>query len=154
MKDHFISESVVMTTTEDSSDNNIDRRAALHCLNFGDKFIRERSWQNAIIWLKQAVTIEPGFFEAYCLLGEAYLELGEVEQAIETFDHAIQLRPKAASPHLKLGLAYIALNDWNAALGQYHTLRRLDLVVAKQLFNKIIFSFNYNMFDNLFNQMY
>ncbi|MDT4956144.1 MAG: hypothetical protein QOJ02_4282 [Acidobacteriota bacterium] len=143
-----------MTPEESSSKNNIERRAALHCLNFGDKFIRERSWQNAITWLKQAVTIQPDFFEAYCLLGEAYMELGQVEEAIETLDRAIQLRPKDTNPHLKLGLAYIALHDWNAALGQFHTLRRLDQVMAKQLFDKIIFSFNYNMFDSLFNQIY
>lgn len=143
-----------MPPTENPSSNNIEHRAALHSFNFGDKFIKERSWQNAITWLNQAVTIQPDFFEAYCLLGQAYLELGQVEQAINTLDCAIQLRPKDANPHLKLGLAYIALHDWNAALGQFHTLRRLDRVAAKQLFDKIIFSFNYDMFDSLFNQIY
>ncbi len=142
-----------MTPKENISKDKLERRAALHCLHSANNFIRMRSWQNAVIWLEQAVQIEPDFFEAYCLLGEAYLELGQVAQAIEAFDRAAQLRPDNVTPHLKLGLAYIALHDWNAALGQLHTLRSSDQVAAKELFDKIIFSFNYQMFDSLFNQI-
>ncbi len=143
-----------MTPEQSSSQNHLEHRAALHCLNFGDKFIRERSWQDAIIWLKQAIKIEPDFYEAYCLLGEVYMELGQTAEAVETLKQAIQLRPDDPAVRLKLGLAYIALHDWNAALYQYRALRPLDRVVAKQLFDKIVFAFNYEMFDSLFNQIY
>lgn len=143
-----------MTPEEASSKDNLERRAALHCLNFGEKFIRERSWQNAVTWLKQAIKIQPDLYEAYYLLGQVYIELGLLEEAIETLDRAIRLRPDDPTAHLKLGLAYIARHDWNAALGQYRSLRTLDRVVAKQLFDKIVFSFNYEMFDSLFNQIY
>jgi tetratricopeptide (TPR) repeat protein len=143
-----------MTPEETSSKDSLDHRAALHCFNFGDKFIRGRAWQNAVTWLKQAIKIQPDFYEAYYLLGEAYIELGRLEEAIETLDRAIQLRPDDSTAHFKLGLAYIARHDWNSALGQYRSLRTLDRVVAKQLFDKIVFSFNYEMFDSLFNQIY
>lgn len=143
-----------MIPEEATDKNNLERHAALHCLNFGDKFIRERSWENAIIWLKQAITIQPDLYEAFYLLGEAYIELGRLEEAVETLNRAIQLRPKDPTAHFKIGLAYISCHDWNAALGQYRTLRTLDKIVAKQLFDKILFSFNYEMFDNLFTQIY
>ena len=143
-----------MIPEEVTSKNNLERRAALHCLNFGNKFIRERSWQDAITWLQQAIKIQPDLYEAFYLLGEAYLELGQLEEAVETLDQAIQLRPDDPSARLKIGLAYISRHDWNAALGQYRSLRTLDWVVAKQLFDKIVFSFNYEMFDSLFNQIY
>lgn len=143
-----------MTTEQSSSQDHLEHRAALHCLNFVDKLIRERSWQDAIIWLKQAIKIEPDFYEAYCLLGEVYMELGQLAEAVEAFKQAIQLRPDDPAVRLKLGLAYIASHDWNAALYQYRALRPLDRVVAKQLFDKIVFAFNYEMFDSLFNQVY
>lgn len=144
----------MMTPEEASSKDNLERRAALHCFNFGEKYIRERSWQDAVAWLTQAIKIQADFYEAHYLLGEAYVELGRLEEAIETLDRAIRLRPDDPTAHLKLGLAYIARHDWNSALGQYRSLRTLDRVVAKQLFDRIVFSFNYEMFDSLFNQIY
>jgi tetratricopeptide (TPR) repeat protein len=131
----------------------IDRRAALHALRMGTRYMKTRAWDTAAIWLRQAVQILPGFFEAYYLLGDVYMELGQSDEAIETYDLAIQLRPDETSAHLKLGLAYIAKNNWNAALGQYHTLRTLNEVVAGELFDKIIYSFNYEMFESLFNHI-
>src|SRR5438128_1125799 len=143
----------MMSSEEITSENNLERRAALHCLNFGDKFIRERSWQDAITWLQQAIKIQPDLYEAFYLLGEVYIELGRFEEAVETLDMAIQLRPDDPAARFKIGLAHISRHDWNAALCHYRSLRTLDKVVAKQLFDKIIFSFNYEMFDGLFNQI-
>lgn len=131
----------------------IERRAALHALRMGTRFIKTRGWETACIWLRQAVQILPVFFEAYYLLGDVYMEMGRPDEAIETYDRAIQLRPDDTSAHLKLGLAYIAKKNWNAALGQYHTLRTLNEVVAGELFDKIIYSFNYEMFESLFNHV-
>jgi tetratricopeptide (TPR) repeat protein len=139
-----------MTPEKSFPNDNLDRRAAAHCLNFGDKFIRERSWENAITWLKQAISIQPDYYEAYILLSEVYMELGQVTDAVEV----LNLRPYDADVRFKLGLAYIALHDWNSALDQYRGLRPLNQVVAKKLFDKIVFSFNYEMFDSLFNQIY
>lgn len=143
-----------MTLSETASKDNLEGRAALHCLNFGEKFIRERSWPEAVTWLTQAVTIQPNFYEAHCLLGEVYLELGDPAKAIDRLQLAMKLRPNDPTLHLKLGLAYIAVHDWNSALDRYRALRPIDRVVAKQLFDKIVFSFNYELFDSLFNQIY
>lgn len=138
---------------ENNASGDIERRAALHALRMGTRFMKTRAWGMAATWLGQAVQILPGFFEAHYLLGDVYMELGRTDEAIETYDRAIQLRPDDTSPHLKLGLAYITKNNWNAALGQYHTLRTLNEVVAGELFDKIIYSFNYEMFESLFHHI-
>jgi tetratricopeptide (TPR) repeat protein len=132
----------------------VERRAALHALRMGTRFIKTRTWDTAAVWLRQAVQIQPEFFEAYFLLGDVYLELGRLDEAVETYDRAIQLRPDDTNVHLKLGLAYIAKNNWNAALGQYHTLRALNEVVAAELFDKLIYSFNYEMFESHFTHVH
>lgn len=142
------------TRSENTALGDIERRAALHALRMGTRFIKTRAWETAGTWLKQAVQIRPDFFEAYFLLGNVHLELGSTNEAIESYDKAIRLRPDDTSAHLKLGLAYIAQNNWNAALGQYHTLRGLNEVVAGELFDKIVYSFNYQMFESLFNNAY
>jgi tetratricopeptide (TPR) repeat protein len=144
----------MMLDPPDSTEERLNQRAALYCLHSGNKYMKMHSWQNAINWLSQAVKIQPHFFEAYCLLGEAYLELYQLEEAVKAFKEASQLRPDDAGPHLKLGHTYIAMNNWNAALGQYHTLRSLNEVIANDLFDRIFYSFNYEMFTNLFNHIY
>ncbi len=63
------------------------------------------------MWLEQAIKIQTDLYEAYYLLGEAYIELGRLDDAIEILNQAIQLRPDDPTAHFKLGLAYIALRD-------------------------------------------
>lgn len=140
--------------SEYTAPKDIERRAALHALRMGTRFIKTRTWETAGIWLRQAVQIRPDFFEAHFLLGDVYLESGSMNEAVESYEKAICLRPDDTSAHLKLGLAYVAQNNWNAALGQYHTLRGLNEVVAGELFDKIVYSFNYQMFESLFNNAY
>ena len=139
---------------EKTAPGDIERRAALHALRMGTRFIKTRSWETAATWLGQAVQIRPDFFEAHFLLGDVYLEVGQMGEAVESYERAIGLKPDDTNAHLKLGLAYVAQNNWNAALGQYHTLRGLNEVVAGELFDKIVYSFNYEMFENLFNNTY
>src|SRR5947209_13128905 len=139
---------------EKTAPGGLERRAALHALRMGARFIKARSWETAGVWLRQAVQIRPDFFEAYFLLGDVYLEMGQMGEAVESYEQAIRLKPDDTNAHLKLGLAYVAQNNWNAALGQYHILRGLNEVVAGELFDKIVYSFNYEMFEGLFNNAF
>jgi tetratricopeptide (TPR) repeat protein len=116
-------------------------------------FMKTRTWNDTIVWLNQAIKIQPEFFEAHFLFGEVHLELGQFEKAIEAYRKAIQLRPNDPTPQVKLGYAYIALNDWTSAQRQYQALRQLNEVVANELFDKIVYSFNYGMFESLFSHM-
>lgn len=138
---------------EGSAVDDAARGAALHALRMGSRFMKTRDWETAGIWLRQAAKIQPGFFEAYFLLGDVYVEQGRLDEAIETYGWAIKVRPDDESTHFKLGLAYVAQNNWNAALGQYHTLRTLNQAVAGELFDKIVYAFNYQMFESLFSHV-
>ena len=139
---------------EKTAPGDIERRAALHALRMGTRFIKARAWETAATWLGQAVQIRPDFFEAHFLLGDVYLEMGHTGEAVESYERAIGLKSDDTNAHLKLGLAYVAQNNWNAALGQYHTLRGLNEVVAGELFDKIVYSFNYEMFESLFSNAF
>ena len=138
---------------ETHTTGDLERRAALHALRTANRYMKTRSWDMALTWLNQAIKIQPDFFEAYFLLGVVHMELGRLDEAVEALERAIRLNPDDTNPHLKLGLAYIAQNNWNAALGQYHTLRTLNEVIANELFDKIIYTFNYEMFESLFNRV-
>lgn len=133
--------------------NDVARGSALHALRMGTRFMKMRDWETAAVWFGQAAKIQPTFFEAYFLLGDVYVEMGRLDEAVETYRFAIKLRPDGESTHFKLGLAYVARNDWNSALGQYHTLRTLNQAVAGELFDKIIYAFNYQMFESLFSHV-
>lgn len=142
-----------MTPDATATQGSLARRAALYCLHSAHRHMKVRAWQKAVSSLKEAVRIHPGLFEAYSLMGEAYMELDLLEESVEAFERAVRLRPDDTATHLKLGLAYVARNDWNAALGQFQILRTLNEVVANELFDKIIYSFNYEMYESLFNQI-
>lgn len=133
--------------------SDLERRAALYALRMGNHYIKTREWGTAGIWLRQAVKIQHDFFEAYFLLGNVYMEQGQLDEAVESYQWAIKLRPDDGSSHHNLGLAYVAKNNWNAALGQYHTLRTLNEVTAGELFDRIVYTFNYQMFGSLFSHM-
>lgn len=141
------------TPGEPPPNDSLERRAALHALRMANRYMKTRTWATAIIWLHQATEIQPDFFEAYLLLGDVHLETGELREAVAAYEKAIKLKPEDPTPHLKLGHALIALGDWNGALRQYHALRSLNEVTAGDLFDKIIYSFNYEMFDSLFSQI-
>jgi Tfp pilus assembly protein PilF len=149
----LLSDSQKMTPDATAKRESLARRAALYCLHSARRYMKARAWQKAVSSLKEAATIQPEFFEAHCLMGEVYMELDLLEQAVEAFERAIRLRPDDTATHLKLGLAYVAQHDWNAALGQFQILRTLNEVVANELFDKIIYSFNYEMYESLFNQI-
>lgn len=87
---------------ENTAPGDIERRAALHALRMGTRFIKTRTWETAGIWLRQAVQIRPDFFEAYFLLGDVYLELGSMNEAVESYERAI------GGPDFNQGGAHVA----------------------------------------------
>ena len=57
--------------------------------------------------------------------------------AVKTFEQAIRLSHDDAEVHLRVGLAYIMLNDSGSAIEQYKILKTLDTELANELFDKI-----------------
>jgi len=54
-------------------------------------FKLSKSAELAISELKEAIRLKPNYFEAYLILGEAYMYLGEKEKALQTFQAVLDL---------------------------------------------------------------
>jgi hypothetical protein len=56
---------------------------------------------------------------------------------VQSYKHAIRIKPEHADAHYKLGQLYLRMGDRAAALGEYKVLQGLNLTVAHKLFNEI-----------------
>ncbi len=88
--------------------------------------ITAKNWQDAISPLQQLVALEPNNWQYYSGLGDAELNVGQYEQAAETYDKGIQAAENntAVNPHdastdpakKKAGIAKMLTNEGNAYL--------------------------------------
>jgi len=65
----------------------------------------------AVLYGRQAVTLDPSFFDGWQLLGSAYAQKGELAQAAEAFEKAAAIKPGAGDVQRQLGLVYLGLNE-------------------------------------------
>ena len=66
---------------------------------------RREMWCDDIIKYRQALDFDPLNVAAYSFLGDAYLKLGDIDQAIENYRKAIELDPKLIEEKQKLAHA-------------------------------------------------
>ncbi len=107
--------------------------------------------------MRQAVELDPGYFEARYQLGSLLLEMGEVDEAAVHLESAVALRPDYALNHRELGTALgrlgrldearlhleralILMPDDIRALNSLGALsaREGDLVTARALFERAL----------------
>ncbi|GIX06058.1 MAG: hypothetical protein KatS3mg115_0461 [Candidatus Poribacteria bacterium] len=82
--------------------------------------------EGALIAYQQAATLDPEFAPAHQALGEVYLRLGRDQDAIASFNAAIQTRGEEwPPPVLGLGLVYEARGEY--AIAEGHVRRALEL---------------------------
>lgn len=72
---------------------------------------------------------------AYYNMGNAYADLGEYQNAIDSYQQAIKLDPTLSKPHNNLGLAYAALNRLDEAAAAFTEAVRLKADYAEAHFN-------------------
>jgi tetratricopeptide (TPR) repeat protein len=70
-------------------------------------------------------------------MGEAYLELGRLPEAVEAFRQAIRLKPDFSRAYYNLGKSHLAMGNRDAAVEQYNILQNLDQDWAERLNNLI-----------------
>jgi len=83
--------------------------------------------------LKRALEIDPDYVEIYCVLGDAYLDLGEYDKAKEAFEKALDLEPENAEAHSKSAMYYLARGDMKGLKREYELLKTLDAALAEQI---------------------
>lgn len=70
---------------------------------------------------KLAIKANPVLAEAYSNLGNVYKERGQLQQALESYRHAVQLKPDFIDGYVNLAAALVAAADLEGAVQAYVT---------------------------------
>jgi Tfp pilus assembly protein PilF/flagellar biogenesis protein FliO len=113
--------------------------------NLGDVQYRLGNYENAIVYLKQALTgkLDPQLhLDILNKLGRTYSAMGQTKKAIETFEEAIKLFPSSVVLLNNLGVQYVKNNQIDSAIkifekaikirGEKYLLDNLALAYTKK----------------------
>ena len=81
------------------------------------------------------IELNPDDAEAYYYLGRAYHDNYEFDKAIESYTKAIELKPGDAETYCYRGVAWLYLQNWEAAETDLATAKDLGADVSKALYN-------------------
>ena len=97
--------------------------SSVHYNNLGIFYNREGRFNEAIVELKKALSIDQQFFEAHSNLGVAYANKGMLDEAISEYKKTLTIKPDYAAAHNNLGTVYgekgmldEAISEFNKAL--------------------------------------
>ena len=101
----------------------------------GQSALQKGRFAEAEGYFNQALAADPGRTDALVGLGIAQYKQGEIDQASDTLQKALQVRPNEPSVRLYLGLAYLQNRDSLQAEQQLTALRSLNIDprVAQQI---------------------
>jgi tetratricopeptide (TPR) repeat protein len=80
---------------------------------------RNRDWKDGFSLWSKTLQTNPNSAAAHGNLGRAYLDLGQLNEAINEFRAALQIRPRSYKAHYNLGLAYEKKGLFKEAILQY-----------------------------------
>jgi tetratricopeptide (TPR) repeat protein len=86
--------------------------------SFGDAFVRAGRKDEAAIWFRRALAVDPGDVEAACGLVALLLERRSLAEAIETFEACLRRKPfnvRLLAEQRRIGLALHSANLWREA---------------------------------------
>src|SRR5579863_4759218 len=90
---------------------------AKHEYEKGYQLLMKKDSQGAIAHLTKSLEIYPNFVAAHNAVGTAYLNQGEMQQAVEHFNRAIALDDHLPNSYLNLGCAQLAMQKYADAEG-------------------------------------
>ena len=101
----------------------------------GQSALQKGRYVEAEGYFNQALAADPGRTDALVGLGIAQYKQGEIDQASDTLQKAVLIRPNEPSVRLYLGLAYLRSQETAKAEQQLTALRSLDIDprVAQQI---------------------
>ena len=85
--------------------------------------------------LKKALSIQPNFPEAHCMLGTALKGKAKINEAINSFEKAIELKPKYPEAYFNLGNCQIHKGEFNKAIDSYYQAINLNSNYPQAYFN-------------------
>lgn len=103
----------------------------------GEAYAQQGRHPQAAEAFKQAIRLSPDDAAAHCGMGAALSAMGRSRDAAMAFKEAIRLSPDGAPGHYGLGRVALAEGNRGQALEEYKILKRLDAVLAGELFEDI-----------------
>jgi len=92
-----------------------DDKNPQHQYELGVVALRYGLPDEAVRYGQLAVSLDPGHFDGWNLLGSAYYTKGEYALAAEAYEKAAAIKPDAAEVQRNLGLAYLELKETGKA---------------------------------------
>lgn len=96
----------------------------------------EMRLQRAITTFDQILDADPQNFAALHNRGNAYLQLGQKQDALSDFQAALHLKTNAPEIYLGKGNAHFALGDFQGAIMEYSEVLKQDPEDARAYFNR------------------
>jgi outer membrane protein OmpA-like peptidoglycan-associated protein/tetratricopeptide (TPR) repeat protein len=85
------------------------------------KSVEERNFQDAIVFLDAAISIDPEFFEAWAVRGDCYMFSGNCSKALESYYKALEIDPDYYPPLLYLtGLQEYQCEKYREAVDHFN----------------------------------
>jgi tetratricopeptide (TPR) repeat protein len=85
-------------------------------------YFKQKRWPDAVLALEDLKTYRPDA-KTYNSLGEAYLELGKPDEALNAFNNALGYDPNLDQARYNLGRAYLKTDNREMAQVQYEILK-------------------------------
>lgn len=95
----------------------------------------------AVVYLKQAVGLEPGNPRVHCFLGMVYVHTGFLARALAALQQAVELDPELDLAHLQIGLVLHSTDREEEAAEAWRVLDRLGNEHPLVLFKKALQAF-------------
>jgi tetratricopeptide (TPR) repeat protein len=97
--------------------------------NLGDVQYRLGNYENAVVYLKKALTLKLDQqlrLDVLNKLGRTYSAMGQAENAIEAFKEAIKVYPTAVAPYNNLGVQYIKIGRFDLAIEIFESALKIS----------------------------
>ncbi|MFH1215178.1 MAG: tetratricopeptide repeat protein [Pseudomonadota bacterium] len=115
--------------------------------NLGMEYFRQGSIDKAEEHLKEALIVDPAFFQALNSLGQIYGKSGRLDEALAKFKEAVEIKPTDADAWNDLGYTYYLKKEHRDAVNQYE--KALNIAPGNGLchYNKALVHFALQEFD-------
>jgi predicted TPR repeat methyltransferase len=107
---------------------------ALHLLGVVEG--QRSHYADAVVWIEQALRVDPGVAAAHANLGNAQHALGLFDEALASYERALALQPGHRTALMGRGKACWSLGRLTDALSSYDAALKIDPDCAESLMNR------------------
>jgi protein O-mannosyl-transferase len=83
-------------------------------------YLRNKDWKDEITLWKDNAVKTPDNARAHFNLGYAWLNIGQYDNAIASYERVIEINPNSADAHYHLGIACWRNHEWDKAMVEYN----------------------------------